>query len=87
MVNRAYFDPVTRDGRTLGDRLVAHGIRVALAAENIAAGQPDAAAALAAWLNSPPHRVNLEECRFTHHGMGEYRSRWTHILLVPRGSS
>jgi uncharacterized protein YkwD len=38
--------------------------------ENIAAGQPTAAAAMAAWINSPPHRENLEFPSFRAIGVG-----------------
>jgi uncharacterized protein YkwD len=38
--------------------------------ENIAAGQPTASAAMAAWINSPPHRENLEFPSFRAIGVG-----------------
>jgi uncharacterized protein YkwD len=38
--------------------------------ENIAAGQPTASAAMTAWINSPPHRENLEFPSFRAIGVG-----------------
>ena len=47
------------DGSELPDRLRRAGYAYAFAAENIALGTENAAATLAAWLESPPHRANL----------------------------
>jgi uncharacterized protein YkwD len=30
---------------------------------------------------SPPHRVNIQNCAFTRHGVGRFESRWTHVLF------
>jgi len=47
------------DGTGFGQRIGQHGYRACLAAENVARGQSDAAAAVRAWMNSPPHRENI----------------------------
>ncbi len=47
------------DGSDLRQRLGRSGYPFALAAENIALGQPDGATALREWLASPGHRDNL----------------------------
>jgi uncharacterized protein YkwD len=57
-------DHTDRQGRVLGERLIAFGyVREGQprwqVAENIARGQPTPAEVLADWLDSPPHRANL----------------------------
>ena len=38
------------------------------------------------WMDSPPHRGNIEDCAFTHQGLGLFRDRWTQVLIErPRG--
>jgi len=59
MAQNGYFDHVAPDGRTLADRLKAGGVRYRLAAENLAAGTPDAFRAHVGLMNSPGHRQNL----------------------------
>lgn len=55
------------------------------AAENVAAGYPDAASVVAGWLASPGHRANIENCAFTSHGVGvaagpDGRPYWTQVF-------
>lgn len=60
MAERGYFDHVTPDGRSPGDRLKAAGLDgYAAYAENIAAGQDSAFTAFNGWINSPGHRANI----------------------------
>ena len=84
MARRGYFDHVSPDGQRPWDRLAARGVRYRLVAENIAytPGQ-DARATLAGWLNSRGHRENLENCAYTHHGIGLESARWTHVFVTP----
>jgi uncharacterized protein YkwD len=83
MAHRGYFGHVSPDGTSLRERLLSGGVRVVRAGENLAAGQREVSAAFDAWLRSPPHRSILEDCKYSHQGMGEYQHRWTHILLIP----
>jgi len=83
MVARGYFDHTNPDGQSPFDRLHAAGIFFRLAGENIAAGYQTAGAVLDGWLNSPGHRANIENCEFTHHGLGLAASHWTHVFLTP----
>lgn len=53
------FSHLGSDGSTLLQRCQAAGYPGTYIGENIAAGQPDLTAALAAWINSPPHQVSL----------------------------
>lgn len=39
-------------------------------AENVAAGQPDVASVVGAWMRSPGHRANLLDGRLAHIGVG-----------------
>jgi uncharacterized protein YkwD len=72
MAARDYFDHSSKDGRSPGDRISAAGFApVRTWGENIAMGQPSAAAVVRAWLNSPGHRANIMNCSFTHIGVGQ----------------
>lgn len=51
-------------------------------AENIALTQAGAPSALEMWRDSPPHRRSLDNCSYTHHGLGERGGVWTQILLA-----
>ncbi|TMR21557.1 CAP domain-containing protein [Nonomuraea turkmeniaca] len=70
MAANNYFDHDSRDGRTFDRRIRAAGYAFTRAGENIAKGQPTAAAVVRAWLNSPGHRANIMNCAFTHIGVG-----------------
>jgi uncharacterized protein YkwD len=57
-----------------GSRMLQFNVRMSTAGENLAWGtgsQGSAAALVAAWLASPPHRANLLEPSFTRVGVGE----------------
>ena len=84
---RAYFDHVTPDGDDVFDKLAEDGIAAwGSMAENIALTQAGASSVAELWLESPPHRRNVENCSFTHHGLGERGGYWTQILLAqPKG--
>jgi uncharacterized protein YkwD len=58
------------DGRTPFQRMTAAGYDYSVAAENLAAGQPNAAAVMNAWRASPGHLANIQDCRFTEIGVG-----------------
>ena len=89
MVRRNYFTHNTPEGVTPGQRMQAAGIHWTREAENIAAGQATARAVYAAWMNSPGHRENIENCRLLEQGIGLTRgptnvafgvitNAWTH---------
>ena len=59
MADRGYFAHNTPEGLTPFDRLRELGIQYTVAAENIAAGQPDPQSVVDAWMNSPGHRANI----------------------------
>lgn len=83
MLRRGYFDHVTPDGRSVFDELADAGVRAwGRMAENIALTQAGPDAVLELWRESPGHRRNLENCAFTHQGLGERGGVWTQILVA-----
>lgn len=83
MVARDYFDHYTPEGESPFHRLTTAGITYSLAAENIAYGYPTASAVLQAWLDSPGHKSNLDNCALTEHGVGLEGTHWTHLFVTP----
>jgi uncharacterized protein YkwD len=57
-------------GTDAGDRIAASGYAWRAWGENIAAGQPDAASVMQAWMNSAGHRKNILDPHFTDIGVG-----------------
>lgn len=83
MITRRYFDHVTPEGRDVFDQLADAGIEAwGNTAENIALTQAGAPSALEMWRDSPSHRRSLDNCSYTHHGLGERGGVWTQILLA-----
>jgi uncharacterized protein YkwD len=68
MRDRHFFDHVNPDGLDPFQRAAKAGI--VAHAENIAYGQPDPAAVMDAWMNSPGHRANILNCDLTRLGVG-----------------
>ncbi|MGL5860184.1 MAG: CAP domain-containing protein [Phycicoccus sp.] len=74
------------DGRGMADRIKAEGYPYRSAGENVAAGQPDAASVMGAWMDSPGHRGNILNCGFTDIGVGvargggDYGIYWTQVF-------
>jgi uncharacterized protein YkwD len=92
MARQRYFNHQGKDGRAVSDRASAAGYRWRLIGENIAAGQDAAAEAVAGWLDSPGHCVNIMNPKFTEMGSafaisgGDKPGRvyWTQVLGAPR---
>jgi uncharacterized protein YkwD len=74
MANHDNFDHTDSHGRDFDVRLEAFGYHPATKAENIAAGQSSAAAALAQWKASPPHRAILLKSKLKVVGVGRARN-------------
>jgi uncharacterized protein YkwD len=87
MSRRDYFDHVTPEGTDLFRRLLAGGVTwQGSIAENIALTVRGPELVIELWMDSPPHRANLLDCSFTHHGLGLFRDRWTQVLIErPQG--
>ncbi|MCB1177815.1 MAG: CAP domain-containing protein [Leptospiraceae bacterium] len=80
------------DGTSPTDRVKAEGLNVG-AGENIAAGQTTAESVFNSWWNSSGHRSNMENCNYTHVGIGyanknsinanaDYSVYWTNVFAT-----
>ncbi len=79
------------DGSDSGERITRAGYAWRASGENVAAGQHDAAAVVAAWLASPGHCASLMEPNFTETGIAFALAPgknpdvyWTQVFAVPR---
>ncbi|MGF1648000.1 MAG: CAP domain-containing protein [Kineosporiaceae bacterium] len=70
MAANGYFSHDSKDGRSPFDRMGDAGYDYRAAGENIARGQPDPQAVMAAWMDSPGHRENILNCSFEDLGVG-----------------
>lgn len=75
----AHVNPVT--GSSLAQRAADFNYAYAVIGENLAAGQPDPVSVVDAWMNSPSHRDNILDPRFTELGVavrvgGPYGIYW-----------
>lgn len=82
MQQREFYDHVDPDGETLMHRLTRAGIAFnGVAGENLVIGTVDGTIAYTLWMDSQEHRANIEDCAFTHHGVGLSDGRWTHVFV------
>lgn len=90
MVRGNFFSHTGQDGSTPSTRVRAEGLDVG-AGENIAAGTASAEATFDQWWNSSGHRSNMENCNYTHVGIGytdkndvnsgaTYSHYWTNVF-------
>ena len=84
----AFFDHRSPEGDVSIDRAALALIEFTEIGENIAAGQSAADAVFRSWLDSPGHRANLEDPKWTHMGAGHallpespYVTYWTLDLI------
>ncbi|MCK5446691.1 MAG: CAP domain-containing protein, partial [Gemmatimonadetes bacterium] len=83
MQDRGFFSHTNPDGESPWDRLAEGGVTWnGPAGENIAMTSGGAESVLEMWLNSPGHRANIENCAFSHHGVGLSGSYWTHVFIT-----
>lgn len=87
MANNNYFSHTSQNGTTFSQRITNAGITYSSAGENIAAGSENAQNTLTQWLNSAGHKANIENCAYTHHGIGrssnsssDYNYYWTNVF-------
>lgn len=83
MVDRGFFAHTNPDGQSPFDRMRDAGLTLSRGAENIAYGYATPEAVLQAWLDSPGHRANIENCSLTEHGVGLHETHWTHLFRTP----
>ncbi len=87
MANTGRISHTGSDGSTMRSRIDATGYRWRAIGENVAMGQPTAAAVMESWLNSPGHRQNLLNPTFTELGLGRAeaggRLYWVQVFAKP----
>jgi uncharacterized protein YkwD len=69
MFMQRYFSHISKDGKTLGDRLGDGNIKFLFAGENLAYA-PDVEMAHTGLMNSPEHKKNMLDPQFKHVGIG-----------------
>ena len=91
MGERGFFDHISPEGTTPGERAQTSGYIYQTVGENIAAGQSTPAAVVEGWLGSDGHCANMMNDRFTELGVGHtfapedvYRFYWTQVFGRPR---
>jgi uncharacterized protein YkwD len=84
MAARRYFSHTSPEGGRVGDRLSAAGVAWRAVAENIGYGPVSADEMVRMWVSSAGHRENIDDCAYTHHGVGVRDGRWTHVFYAPR---
>ncbi len=72
LATQNFFSHTAPDGSSLGDRLDAVGYSFAAAGENLAGGQPTVKSVFEGWMDSPGHRANILDPRFSEVGFGSY---------------
>ncbi len=79
------------DGSEAAERVTRAGYGWRAVGENVAAGQPDAATVVAAWLDSPGHCENIMGPQFTQMGVAfavapqsDLRILWAQVFAAPR---
>lgn len=83
MARRRYFEHVSPEGTGPAERVRLYGVSYRALAENLAHHSGAPRQVLAGWLASPGHRRNLDDCTYTHHGIGVRDGRWTHLFVTP----
>lgn len=81
MWERNYFGHVSYEGKDVGDRLDAAGIRYSLAGENLALA-PTVGTAMTGLMNSEGHRANILESKFHKVGIGVIDNGYYGIMFV-----
>lgn len=85
MAARGYFSHIDPDGRKPWYWLEQVGYDYSYAGENLAVGFFDSEDAVQAWMDSPTHRENILNARFTEMGIGtakgEYKGRQTTFVV------
>ncbi len=90
MAEKEYFAHVSPDGKDPWDWFNAAGYRFNYAGENLAVNFSDSSEVNDAWMNSPGHRANILNGKFTEVGIatarGEYKGRQTTFVVQMFGT-
>ncbi|MCC7018999.1 MAG: hypothetical protein IT332_04560 [Ardenticatenales bacterium] len=90
MVARKCFSHTGCGDGAPGDRVRKTGYMAITVGENIAQGQPDAAAVMDSWMNSSGHRKNILSNRYTDIGVAyspqpiDFSPVWTQVFAAPQ---
>lgn len=83
MARRSFFSHINPEGESPFDRMRRAGIRwLGPAGENLALARSGPTDVLRMWLESGPHRANVEDCRYGFHAVGLSDGYWTHLFLA-----
>ncbi|HWO97130.1 MAG TPA: CAP domain-containing protein [Bacillus sp. (in: firmicutes)] len=84
MLDNNYFSHTSPTYGSPFDMMKTFGISYTTAGENIAKGQQSAQQVVNDWMNSPGHRANILNSRFTHIGVGHTTSEgyWTQEFIA-----
>jgi uncharacterized protein YkwD len=77
MAREDVLDHTGQGGSDPGQRLSEQGVQWRAYAENVAWGQTSVQQVMRSWMNSPGHRSNLLNPRYTHLGWGRAGNYWT----------
>jgi len=88
MVNKHYFSHTSPTYGSPFNMMEYFGLKFSAAGENIAYGQPTAAAVMNAWMNSAGHRANILNPSYTYIGVGAAKTStgviyWTQEFIKP----
>jgi uncharacterized YkwD family protein len=88
MINKGYFSHISPTYGSPFNMMEHFGLRFSAAGENIAYGQPTAAAVMNAWMNSAGHRANILNTSYTYIGVGAAKNSrgvlyWTQEFVKP----
>jgi uncharacterized protein YkwD len=84
-----YLEHDSTDGKSFLHRVLKANLPLAISeipsapvAENLVWSGASPSHILQVFLASPEHRANIDNCRFTHQGIGLKNSKWTHDFAV-----
>lgn len=83
MHDKNYFSHTSPTYGSPFDMMKSFGISYKAAGENIAKGQTSAAQVMEGWMNSPGHRANIMDAKYTHIGVGYVKegNYWTQMFI------
>jgi uncharacterized protein YkwD len=91
MARNNYFSHTGLNGSSMADRAKGTGYKYFALGENIAAGKATPEGTIRQWMNSPGHRANILNSRFTEIGFGyanapnsRYRHYWVQVFGTPQ---
>jgi uncharacterized protein YkwD len=84
MVNMNRLTHTGSDGSSIAIRVQRFGYQYSAVAENVAVGQRTPSQVLTSWMESPGHRQNILNPKYTEIGVGYSNNYWTQVFGRPR---